>query len=471
MDGFAQEVRARMPLGEAVLLMWRHVADPDYLEQIFEEHRGQNYTDALSFPQMVQLTADCLLRYEGSGRRAFSAARQNGELATTVEAVYGKLERMPVEVSMTFLAGCTDRLRALYPSGAERTLPKSLRGFEVVVLDGKTIKNVQKRFKVLRRRAGGVLGGKALVVMSLNLGLVLGMHAHPDGDANEVRFVGEMLPEVDRRLGGPRLNLVDRGFCDLTQLGRFRERDHRFLVRHHPKLSFHRDPNARVAEGKDREGRTYREEWGWVGVSSDRRRGYVRRITLKRTNDEPVILLTDLLDAARYPAGDLLELYHMRWGIEQVFQQVTEVFGLEKLIGTSPRATIFQLAFCLLIYNMIQVAKGYIAVAQDRPADTISTTKFFEDVTTHLTSWPLFFSHADTIAYLVRFHTLTQVRRRLHALLDSQWTDLWIKSPARKRSRKAAGPGASRSHVSLFRLLEAEKERQRKRRRSRQSDG
>lgn len=471
MDRFAQEVRARMPLGEAVLLLWRHIADPDYLEQVFEEHRGQNYTDALSFSQMVQLTADCLLRYEGSGRRAFSAARQNGELKTTVEAVYGKLERMPVEVSMTFLVGCTDRLRELYPSGAGRVLPKSLRRFEVVVLDGKTVKNVQKRFKVLRRRAGGVLGGKALVAMSLNRGLVLGMHAHPDGDANEVRFVPDVLPEVDRRLDGPRLNLVDRGFCDLTQLGRFRQRDHRFLVRHHPKLSFHRDPNAKVAEGKDGEGRTYREEWGWVGVSSDRRRCYVRRITLERANDEPVILLTDLLDAKRYPAEDLLELYRMRWGIEQVFQQVTEVFGLEKLIGTSPRATIFQLAFCLLIYNMIQVAKGYIAAAQKRSAETISTAKFFEDVTTHLTSWPLFFSHKATIAYLARFHTTIRVRRRLHVLLDSQWSDLWIKSPTHKPGRPVAGPKASRSHVSLFRVLEAEKERQRKRRRSTRPDG
>jgi len=471
MDRFAQDVRARMPLAEAVLLLWRHVADGDYLEQLFEKHRGRNYTDALSFSQMVQLTADCLLRYEGSGRRAFSAARQKGELETTVEAVYGKLKRMPPEISMTFLAGCTDRLRALYPSGAGQRLPKSLRGFEVVILDGKTVKNVQKRFKVLRRRAGGVLGGKALVAMSLNTGLVLAMHGHPDGDANEVRFVGELLPELDRRLGEPRLNLVDRGFCDLTQLARFRERGHHFLVRHHPKLSFHRDAKVRPIYGKDREGRTYREEWGWAGVPDHRHRSYVRRITLERPNDEPVILLTDLVDAARYPAEDLLELYRMRWGIEQVFQQVTEVFGLEKLIGTSPQATIFQLAFCLLIYNMIQVAKRCIAAAQKRPAETISTVKFFDDVTTHLTSWSLFFSHTDTIAYLVRFRTATQIRRRLHELLDSQWSDLWIKSSAHKRCRKAAGPGASRSHVSLFRVLEAEKERQRKRRHRRPSNG
>jgi hypothetical protein len=34
-----------------------------------------------------------------------------------------------------------------------------------------------------------------------------------------------------------------------------------------------------------------------------------------------------------------------RWGIEQVFQKVTEVFHLQGLIGGTPKATIFQFAF------------------------------------------------------------------------------------------------------------------------------
>jgi hypothetical protein len=37
------------------------------------------------------------------------------------------------------------------------------------------------------------------------------------------------------------------------------------------------------------------------------------------------------------------QLYLIRWGIEQVFQQVTKVFMLSELIGTTPEGTIFQL--------------------------------------------------------------------------------------------------------------------------------
>jgi IS4 transposase len=84
----------------------------------------------------------------------------------------------------------------------------------------------------------------------------------------------------------------------------------------------------------------------------------VRRLTLYRPGEETVVLITDLLDAEQYPATDLLTLYLARWGIERVFQQITEVFDWRRLIGTTPQGTLFQLAFCLLLYNQIQVVRA-----------------------------------------------------------------------------------------------------------------
>jgi hypothetical protein len=46
-----------------------------------------------------------------------------------------------------------------------------------------------------------------------------------------------------------------------------------------------------------------------------------------------------------------------------MFQQVTEVFRLQRLIGGTPQATVFQCAFCLLLYNVIQVMRAQVAVA------------------------------------------------------------------------------------------------------------
>ncbi len=57
----------------------------------------------------------------------------------------------------------------------------------------------------------------------------------------------------------------------------------------------------------------------------------MRRITLARPGEKDVILVTNLCDAQAVPAADLLEVYLNRWGIERMFQQITEVFGLAHL--------------------------------------------------------------------------------------------------------------------------------------------
>ena len=70
---------------------------------------------------------------------------------------------------------------------------------------------------------------------------------------------------------------------------------------------------------------------------------------LKTSQMEALTEGEDLLDADVYPAADLLDAYRQRWGIEQVFQQVTEVFGLQQLIGSRPEAAVFQAAICFVL--------------------------------------------------------------------------------------------------------------------------
>ena len=69
-------------------------------------------------------------------------------------------------------------------------------------------------------------------------------------------------------------------------------------------------------QGQNASGRIYVEDWGWIGKPTSRRRRTVRRIVLKRPGEEDIVLLTDLLEAERFPAAELLALYAQRWGIE-----------------------------------------------------------------------------------------------------------------------------------------------------------
>ena len=455
MDRPSKQMLARMPLAEAVMLLWRWVTCEEHLQDLWNRHRGRCYQRIISFWVMVHLIADALLRYQGSGRRSFEKNIESGELETSLQAAYRKLGRLPVRLSQAFLAEGSAALTEAFPPWAQWELPKSLRGFRVTTLDGKAVKRVAKRLKALRGIAGGLLGGRALVAMDWSRGLAMAMHAHPDGDANDVRFVPELLPVVRQHVPGPRLWLADSAFCDLEQPGRFtaEEGDH-FLVRYNAKVKFHPDPKKRQRKGKTADGQTYTEQWGWLGSQGDKRRRYVRMIRLLCPGKKrDLVLVTDLLDAEAYPAEDLLWLYGERWGIEQMFQQVTEVFGLQGLIGGTPQACIFQLAFCLLLYNLIQVVRGYIAEGQDHEPEEISTEKLFDDVEQQLIAWNVMLDPAVTINYFQRLPTPKGLQARLRTLLGCAWSDTWLKSPPQERHGKTRRKRAC-THNSVYRILQ-----------------
>jgi hypothetical protein len=457
---YAQETLARLPLAESVLLLWQQVADAAFLQGLFAQHRGRCYDKVLSFPSLVQLIADALLHYDGSARASFEHALEDEALAVTIPAAYGKLRRLPIALSAAFLTEGTARLRQLVPVRPAAVIPPSLQELTVTVLDGKAIKRVAKRLKLLRGIRGGLLGGKALVALELNTGLAVALQAHPDGESNEVRLVPAILPVVRQRLPGPRLWLADRQFCDLDQTGRFAAEGDHFLVRYHPKVHFHPDPQRPPRHGTDAAGRLYREDWGWLGAATDRRQRYVRRITLERPGTDALVLVTDLLDADRYPAVDLLAMYLARWGIERVFQQVTEVFPLKRLIGGSPQASVFQLAFCLLLYNLIQVLRAYVAAAEHWEPDDISLEKLFDDVERELTAWSVLVTPADTVAAFAAVPSVAQVKRRLTKLLGNVWQERWLKAVNENPRPHRARPKATRSHTSVHRLLEEHRRQQ-----------
>jgi DDE family transposase len=453
---FARAVLRRLPLAEATLRLWQWVGDAETLADLFERHRGACYTDKLTFPVMTHLIADALLQHHGSARKSFERGKERGELPVSIVAAYGKLKRLPQNLSEAFLAEGSARLQAIFPAQQGAKLPASLQEFAVLALDGKAIKRVPKRLKPLRTAAGGVLGGKALVALELSSGLALAMATSLDGDTNEASLVPDLLPQVQAQRTGI-LWLGDRQFCDLTQPRAFtgRSGDH-FVVRYHPRSKYCVDASRPAQTGKDEHGRTYGEDWGWLGAPNNKDRRYVRRVTLHRPGREDVILITDLLDAAAYPATDLLALYSMRWGIERVFQQITEVFHLQRLIGTTPQGTLFQLAFCLLLYNMIQVIRAYVAEGATLELAGISTELLFDDVRRQLIALHEVVEAGHIVALVPGALSAATLAKQLRQLLHGIWTPRWLKAAAKN---KQPPPKASteRTHNSAYRLLQQDR--------------
>jgi IS4 transposase len=458
MDGLIEEAAARMPLAEAAFAVWRWIANEPFLEGVYEPTRGRGFTRCLTFSVFVQLIADALLLRDGSGREAFEDSRERGELPVSIQAAYGKLRRIAPQVSEAFLAEGAARLRSLWPDGAEATLPASVAQFDVLIFDGKTIKGLHKRLKPLREVGGGVVGGKALVAVQFKTGLVIAMQTHLDGDANEVRLTPNLLANVRSHTDGQRLWVGDRAFSYVEQVLQLGAAPDDFLVRRRSDITFERDPRRRTRAGRDAAGRGFYEEWGWLSRHGQARALFVRQLTLTLSKTDTLVLITSLLDRQRYPARDLLALYRQRWHIERVFQDITEVFGLKHLIGSSPQASLFQFALCLMLYNMIQVVRAYIAVHRRIPTETISAEKLFRDVRRQLSAWLLLFGPQATWPSQPAQLDVKLQRAALHQILREAWSNRWAKSPPQRRATQPSPRGHGK-HVSAQKVLDRSRKR------------
>jgi hypothetical protein len=433
------EVSQRLPLADATLRLLEYVTDDAFLNGVFDRHRGRCFERDLRFPVFVHLIGDALLGHRGSAHQAFRHAQEDGALETSVQAMYNRLASLPSEVSMGFFVEGTARLNEVVLCPANDILPVSLGDHQPVAMDGKKLKYVAKRLKLLRGLKGNIFGGKLVVVQDMATGQALAVEAELDGEAADNPLVPGAVGRV-RALPNsrPRLWVGDRGFCDFKTLHLLSTGVDNFLVRYHAKCKFHVDPTIPVRTGTDDIGREYREEWGWLGKPNNKNRVRVRMITVTRPTGGPLMLVTRLMDADRHPARDLLILYRRRWGIETMFQRVVQTFDLRHLIGATPQATIFQAVFCLLLYNITLTIRDYVAAGADRAPETVSPHLLHGDIVDELTAWMKVIGPDATVDVLKRktFDGPADFRRYLKQMLGGVWTDRWAKAKTTKRQPK-----------------------------------
>jgi hypothetical protein len=448
MDAFFQQLKQRLPLALATLELFDFAFDEQLLEGIYQQHRGRCYTDCLTFSKLLSLVRDCLLQHAGSGHRLFMELERDDAEPVDESNFYRKLRNVPVAVSRALLRQCTARLMQLAALSSV-LLPDCFEAFEAVVLDGKKIKNAAKRLAPTRGYSGKLLGAKALVAMNARSGLALAMSDSLDGEANDLPLVTELLPQVREVVTRPIVWLADRQFCNGKTLMQLSEREGDcFVVRVREGLSFQAESRLQL---HDDQGREVIDEIGIFGKGAGALR--LRRITLVRP-DQPdnVQLLSNLLDVKRFDALDLLKLYRKRWGIEQMFQQVTETFALQHLIGCTPKAILFQFSFCLLMYNLIQVIKTYVAEDGAVAPAIVSTYGLFYDLKRELQAWAYLGDGSWTRAE----RDEKQMRQRLRDLLRHSWdAAAYTKASDKKpRQRKPPPKRLHGGHTSVQRLLE-----------------
>jgi hypothetical protein len=147
-------------------------------------------------------------------------------------------------------------------------------------------------------------------------------------------------------------------------------------------------------------------------------------------------------------------LYRHRWGIEQVFQKVSEVFHLRHLIGSSPEGIVFQAALCMTLDNLLQVVGALVAQAQRCEVATVSTYQLWYDLNRELVTLHTLVEPEEVLAALrQRVAAVGDLGRYLEERLRAAWTDRWKKCPKKKRhtARNRHQRGTA-GHFSIHRV-------------------
>src|SRR3954462_2329970 len=389
-DVFSATVLEKLPLADSVWRLLYFTMTDDWLEDLWSRKRGRCYEQDLKFSTLAHLIAEALLEHGGSGHQAFERAQDAAILPVSITSAYEKLGNLPLPVSETLLAEGTRRMSGVLPViPAVDPLPKCWADYEVFGADGKAIKHVKRLLKPLRGLQAGILGARASVGLDLRTGLAVAMVGHLDGEAGEAALTVALLPRLAAAAGPnrPWVVVLDRLYCNLSFPQEVLKAGGHFVIRYCANTTFVPDPARPAQEGRDAQGRRIVQEWGWLGKVAKADRLYVRRITKDLPGGKQIGVVTDLVDEVKYPAEAMLSTYHSRWGIETVFHQITDVFSLKHLIGTEPKAVLFQLAYCLLLYNALQVVRAHLASHQGCEAKKISNEKLFYDVKRELVTF------------------------------------------------------------------------------------
>ena len=429
-DVFSATVLEKLPLADSVWRLLHFTMNDDWLEDLWSRKRGRCYEQDLKFSTLAHLIADALLEHGGSGHQAFERAQDAAILPVSITSAYDKLANLPLPVSETLLAEGTQRMSAVLPeSPAVDPLPKCWASYEVFGADGKAIKHVKRLLKPLRGLQAGILGARASVGLNLRTGLAVAMVGHLDGEAGEAALTDVLLLTLARTAGQrPWVAVLDRLYCNLSFPQQVLKAGGHFLIRYCSNTTFVPDATRPAQESRDAQGYRIVQEWGWLGKVESADRLYVRRITKHWPDGKELGVVTDLLDEAKYPAEAMLSTYQSRWGIETVFHQITDVFSLRHLIGTMPKAVLFQLSFCLLLYNALQVVRGHLASFQECEAKTISNEKLFYDVKRQLVAVSELVDVEPLLSLLGEVPTAAELRVRLRDGLRGAWSDRWWKA-------------------------------------------
>ena len=249
------------------------------------------------------------------------------------------------------------------------------RGLKLYGIDGSTVRvpdtpENRKAFGGQSGRAGTESGYpmvRLVALMVLRSHVLAGCSIGGYG-ANETQYAWSLLDAIPAQS----LTVLDRGFFGARfLLGIQATEERHWLTRARSDLSF--QVIKKFARG---------DQLIELAVSAHSRKQdaslpktwQMRAVRYKRKGFPEQLLLTSLTDAKRYPAEEIIELYHERWELELGYDEIkTELLDREETIRSrKPDGVRQELWGILLAYNLVRLEMARIAEDADVEPTRIS---------------------------------------------------------------------------------------------------
>jgi len=210
---------------------------------------------------------------------------------------------------------------------------------------------------------------RMVVLMALRSHIIKGAGFGPYQSTYETEFAYPLIEQIPP----DSLTILDRGYFGapmaqgIERLGQQRH----WLIR--AKVDAHRRVLKRLGR---------RDELVELDTSPHTRKKYpglpktwtARAIRYKRKGFSEILLLTSLLDSQKYPASEIIDLYHERWELELSYDEMkTELLEREETIRSKkPESVAQELWGVLLAYNLIRLEMDQVAREANVPPTRIS---------------------------------------------------------------------------------------------------
>jgi len=333
------------------------------LDGVFAQCRRRQYEGDIKFSALAVSVADVALSFCENFNQAYKKHKE--ELAASVVAYYGKLKRVEPSISegvVQFAGRKASELLHAIGVEANEVLP----GYKCSVLDGNHLQKTEKRIGELRGLCAAALPGTVVAKFNLEEQLFERTYVLEDAHAQESTVLDRVVAELQTN----ELLIADRHFCIVKFLLDVAAANGFFVIRQHGRLQGEL-LGKRQKIGRSDTGMVY-EQALRIRDSSSARVSTVRRITVEldmptRDGDREIHLLSNV-PSKHARAGQLAQLYHDRWEIENAFYVLTMTLTCEvKSIG-HPRAALFLFCMAVLAYNCRQVLYAALRTVHDSSA-------------------------------------------------------------------------------------------------------